>query len=551
MDFKNKGVALGSLLIQRGLITQDDLDQALGLQNKEGLRLGEALTKIGAVTIDDIGWALADQYDVPYVHVDLAMLDREAVKLIPEDFARRHAVIPMLKCGDQLSIVIDDPLKTTVLEDIRQITGLTLNVGLSLNQEIQDALNNIYGEPGAAMSLEMPEFFLSHVSLESLETIGKDSSGKEFLEALLSEAIQEHANIIHLEPLTDGIQVRHRIYGGLYPKAKASLGWHAVLLSRLKMLVGLPVNEYDTPVSGELHLTVGHKTVNMQLLICPTVRGEAATIRIRDCDCTKTLNITDLGFDSSQLTVLKTILAHQYGLVVVTGSSEEEKATTLYTLLNEINPALLKIVTVENRLNCIQDRYTQLVETRSEKMSNLLDVALFMEPDVLMVSGAIDTHLFNRLLEAVLAGHFVMVSMSMETAVEFVEYLLTLDLSHDIMATKLTVVGQWTVKALCPHCKEEYVVDDPRATALDIAPGTRLYRGKGCGKCAGTGFLGQRRLFEMIVVTDGLKEAIRRRQGMDDVKAQLAKYGYKSLKLKGIELLKDGVTSLDDVLALP
>lgn len=548
MELKSRGIKLGALLVGKGLITQGDLDQALDLQEREGLRLGQALTRSGKVSIDDIVWALADQYEVPYVHLDLKTIDPEAVRLIPEDFARRHSVIPILRCGNELFLAIDDPMKITVLEDVRAMTGLQLNIALALVDEIQKILDEFYGFDVGMGELKPPKFQFFHVSEEDLENIAKDTSGESLIRAILEEAVHEQASLIYIEPQADGVRVRHRVGGLVHLRMTASAGWHPILMTKLRMMAGLHANDGREAASVELKVRLERDEVELMLVLCRTGLGEAAAIKIRNRN--RSISLANLGFEENQLTVLRSILSHQLGLIVVTGTSEKDNASTLHALLGEINISDLKAVTVERGQICTSDRYTQLLDEKGENLPQLVDTALLMEPDVLMVEGLIDRQVFSRLLDAALSGQFVMFPQPFERAVDFLDYLISLELSQDITATKLTVIGQRMIKTLCPSCREAFKPDEAQARDLGLEEGVLVYRGKGCDECSGTGYRGQRGVFDMIVMTDSLKEIVRKGQGMKEIRELLAKYGFKSLKQRAIDLLREGKTSLEEVLLI-
>ncbi|MDH4099155.1 MAG: ATPase, T2SS/T4P/T4SS family [Nitrospirota bacterium] len=547
MEFKSRGIKLGALLVEKGLISQEDLDRALEFQSQKGIRLGQALTETGAVTLDDIGWALADQFDVPYVHLKVANLDPDAVRLIPEDFARRYGVIPIIRSGGELAIAIDDPTKESVLNDIKAMTGLELNISLSLFEEIEDTIDEFYGQSALA-ELAPPEFRFIFADGARLETAAADISGEAMIHLILEEAVRENASLIYLEPQADGMRVRFRVGGLVYLRMKTSFGWHEVLASRLRVMAGIHSGDGGKVLSTGLEVRLERDTVELLALFNPTELGETITLKVR-ARC-KLVNLASIGFENSQLTALKSILSHQLGLMVVTGTSEKDNAATLHMLLGEIDAVDLKVVTVETERVCVSERYTQLIAEKREDLAQAVETALLMEPDVLMVDGLVDRPVFNRLLEAALAGHFVLLSQPFESAVDFMEHLISLDIPHDITATKLTVIGQRMIRTLCPSCTEAYEPDADQLKVLGLEPGVVLHRGRGCEQCSSSGYLGRRGVFEMIVSTDGIKDILRKGQGIEEVRAQLERYGFKGLRQRAVELLREGATSVEEVLLI-
>jgi type IV pilus assembly protein PilB len=548
---------LGDILIDCNLISDEQLKQALGFQKERGLKLGEALTEMGLVTEDDIIWALGNQLNISFVHLNADIVDHEVVQMITPDFAREHRMMLLYKAGNQLSVCMVDPLDSRPVEYLEGKFGVNVQVSICTLFDFEQTFSAIYGatEITDKVADEIESTPAENTALE--RGIPKGMEGPEkIINYILGQAIINKVDRIHFEPTDKGVLIRFRTNCTLSRKIEVPMKVHHEVISRLRKLSHLPDDEKNRlgVQVGHFRVNVSSRLVNIQSIFYPTVDGEMVILKLADFG-----SIAEQLGKTGRATLEKIgrFLHDNYGVLYVTGPRESGRTTTQYCILSSYDSETRKIVTVEDPVEASLTRTTQ-IQVGHVGVTNLSDgfkLAMLLDPDVIHVESADDAKLVEEMAYAGLGGKTIMTSFLAHDAPSSIVRLINMggnDSKHKvdpvILASSMCgIVCQRLVRTLCKNCREATTLPERIAERLPAEKhGAQVFKAKGCEGCEKTGYSGKMLIVEFIPNSPTLKQMIINKQSYQDFYQFARKEGYPTLEQSALELLVSGETSVDE-----
>jgi type IV pilus assembly protein PilB len=603
---------LGQLLIASNIITEGQLKDALSLQGREGGRLGTNLVKLGYVTEEKLVAFLSRQYGVPAINLSDYKVDPSLLKLIPVDMARKYLIVPVARVGATLTIAMVDPSNVFAIDDVKFRTGYNVEVVVSSESSILNALSTYYmgygealvaakgGEKGKVLQAETytsPEVLqtenytyaeeeLSEVgvnpvdegpmvdvdefdklvgdALDSIEVVTdrRDMLTKEVEEpvvklvnGILIRAIKSGASDIHIEPYEKSLRVRYRVDGIMFNAMNLPKKIKDSATSRLKIMAKLDIAERRLPQDGRIKLRLGKKReIDFRVSVLPCLFGEKTVLRILD-KANLQVDLTKLGFEEGALKDFMDALDKPYGMILVTGPTGSGKTTTLYSALNYLNKTGINIMTVEDPIeyNFHGINQVQVKEEIGLTFASALRSFLRQSPDIIMVGEIRDFETAEIAVKAALTGHLVLSTLHTNDAPSSISRLLNMGIEPFLVSSSIILImAQRLVRKVCTKCKEEEAI--PEAALLKIgfseedAKTVKCYRGKGCSACNGSGYKGRIALYEIMPVGSEIKELVLEGASADEIKKTAVKLGMKTLRMSGINKIKEGITTVEEVL---
>jgi type IV pilus assembly protein PilB len=519
LDLYRKRSRLGETLVKGRIITAEQLAIAVSEQKKLGLRLGETLMKLNYITEEGLRRALSSQLSIPFVDLNAYALDPRLTKLINRNYAKKHLVVPVCMNGDTITLAMEDPTDTAIVEEIRSFTGCAVAVVTSTYETLRRAFRRLY-EDGGGVDEETPQ------KLEMINDVARPEPvvGEDLTEAkqadavvrdLVTVALENRASDIHLEAIDYRMRARFRIDGELrelsLPALQESLGRNGrSIVSRIKILGNLDIAEKRRPQDGSFRVRIqrnGQITpADCRISIVPGYYGENVLIRLLDQRNART-EVRQLGFSTQITDRLVEVLRRPTGIVLITGPTGAGKSTTLFAALMTIYRPGVKILTVEDPIEYVCDRFTQceVNERVGNTFSNYLRAFLRHDPDVVMIGEIRDQESAELALRAAQTGHLVLSTLHTNSAVGALNRLLDLDVDRGVITSSLLgVVAQRLVRKNCEHCRKEWKPSESFLRELFGGPGPSIpwYRGEGCERCHFTGCSGRMLVGELWVPSD-------------------------------------------------
>jgi len=565
---KEKYLRLGELLVKAGLITPEQLENAINVQRRESGRLGEILVKLGMIKEDQMVTILGTQLNIPFFSLGTGMLnpakDMELEQLVPYDFALKNTVIPLSRTLRSLTVAMSDPLDIILIDNLKQITGCQINPVIATRADILKAIENFYGRDvmlreavDESYSQGMIEISgkqaqeQQELSLDKLVARAEEAPVVKLVDLIIQQAIEEHASDIHIEPFKDRISLRYRIDGKLYEIPPPAKHLHMAILSRIKIIAKLDIAEKRLPQDGAIMVKIGDRQIDMRVSTIPTIFGEKVVLRILD-KSTVTLDLARLGFPPKTVELIKKGIAAPYGLIFVTGPTGSGKSTTLYAILNEIKSPDRNIITVEDPVEYKMEGINQ-VQVKPEiglTFAAALRSFLRQDPDVMLVGEVRDLETAQICVRSALTGHLVLSTIHTNDAPSAVNRLMDIGVEPYMLAPSLLmIIAQRLVRKLCPDCKEAYELTAEQAKNARVKA-ELIYRPKGCAKCNNNGYQGRICVAEVMSITPQIQELINQRATFQRIREAAEKAGMQSIYESGIKLVESGMTSLEEVLAV-
>ena len=556
---------LGQILLKEGLITEEQLEKAMEIQKKDGARLGETLINLGILTEKDIVVAMAKQLSIPYASYAKGLLkpseNQDLAKLVPEDYARKNMLIPVSRHMDSLTVAFMDPLDLIAIDNLKRMTGCDINPIISTKTDLQRAINEFYGKEdllkdAISDSYELEEFKIEKdkeedLSLDDLIARAEEAPVVKLVDLILMQAIKDRASDIHIEPFKNKINIRYRIDGILYEIPPPSKHLLPAIVSRIKILSNMDIAERRLPQDGVFYVKVENKDIDIRVSTIPAIFGEKVVMRILDKTSTP-LNLGELGFDPEDLEKFRRAIVSPHGLVLITGPTGSGKTTTLYAALNEIKSPRKNISTVEDPVEYKLEGINQ-VQIKSNigfTFSNALRAFLRQDPDIIMVGEVRDLETAQICVRASLTGHLVLSTLHTNDAPSAISRLIDIGVEPYLISSSLIMVGaQRLIRRLCPECKEAYETTPNLVKDYGIKQ-ELLYKPKGCDYCSHTGYRGRIAIYEIVMVTDQLRELIARGAPLGEIKDKTKGLGLRTLLYSGMKKAEEGFTSVEEVLSV-
>jgi len=564
-----KRLRLGDALLQDGLITEDQLQKALELQKQSGKRIGNVLVDMGVVTESDIVSILGKQLGIPYINLSNYLIDPATVRIIPENMARRHQLIPINKVGNKLTVAMVDPLNILAIDDIQFMTGLVVKPVVATSQDINDALDNAYGSEGKMDELmEDLDDIGSADEDADLDKLGdldeNDAPIIRLVNLVISQAVTESVSDIHIEPYEKELRIRYRLDGLLSESMKPPKRAQAAITSRVKIMSQLDIAEKRLPQDGRIKIKVNNRPIDLRVSTVPTVYGEKIVMRILD-QANLRLDLTELGFEPKSLEKFMEAIRAPNGIILVTGPTGSGKTTTLYSALHTVNQPEVNVMTAEDPVE-YQLYGVNQVQCRAEiglTFASALRSFLRQDPDVIMVGEIRDFETAEIAIKASLTGHLVLSTLHTNDAPSTIGRLLNMGIEPFMVATSLILIqAQRLVRTVCKDCKVEYKPKVDMIKSLGITPellvklelphlnfkNLLFYKGKGCEKCGGSGTRGRLGVYEVMKITDDIRRMILDRASTDELTEQAKEDGMLTLRESALRKLLLGKTTVEEVI---
>ena len=554
-----KRTLLGSILLEQGAITQEQLDQALAEQRRQNnaKRIGQILLDMRAVSEAALLKALSAQLECPVIDLNAEPPDPEALRIVPSEFALRHQLLPLRQTDHMLTVAMADPLDIQSIDDLRLLTGFDVQARLASPSDIRRAVEQHYM---SQMLQDVKEQELAAAEEESLDIADLQKMAREELviqmvNLIINQAIQDRASDIHIEPFERELRVRYRIDGVLHEQNAPPRRYHAAIISRIKILSDMNIAERRLPQDGRMRIRAGGRQIDLRISTIPTLYGESAVLRILDKQ-TAMLGLTELGLQGHMYERFRRLIQEPHGIILVTGPTGSGKTTTLYAALNEIYSVEKKIITIEDpveyQLNGINQ--IQVHPQIDLTFANGLRHIVRQDPDIIMVGEIRDAETVEIAVHAALTGHLVFSTLHTNDSAGAISRLLDMGAEPYLIASSLIgSIAQRLVRINCPRCKrpvEEKAVDlheigiDPQELADQP-----LMAGAGCPECRGVGFRGRSGLFEMLTVDDTIRSMIVRREPSTQIKQYaMQNQGMTTLLADGRRRVRNGDTTVREVL---
>lgn len=555
---------LGELLVREHLISLAQLQRAEDERRESGERLGYTLAKLGFVDETELTQFLSRQYGVPSINLEDFDVTKDVIELVPREVSARHLCIPINRAGGTLIVAMADPSNLTAIDDLKFLTGYNIEVVVASEIQIRDAIDKYHGTNRAeAVDKLFEEFDVDGIEVDGDEDGTEISDLENDAEAgpivrlvnmILVDAIKRNASDIHVEPYEKEMRVRYRIDGVLYEVMKPPLKLKNALTSRMKIMARLDIAERRLPQDGRIKLKLGDgKEMDYRVSVLPTLFGEKVVMRLLDKSNLQ-LDMTKLGFEPKPLKDFKTQIHRPYGMVLVTGPTGSGKTTTLYSALAELNKTSENISTAEDpvEFNLPGINQSQMQESIGFNFAQALRSFLRQDPDIIMVGEIRDFETAEIAVKAALTGHMVLSTLHTNDAPSTISRLLNMGIEPFLVTASVNLVlAQRLGRRVCGECKEEVELDEEALRELQVPeemiPDARIFEGKGCKRCNGTGYKGRIAFYEIMVMTDELKEYVLQGYSSAELKSEAIRLGMQTLRQASINKLLEGVTTIAEV----
>jgi type IV pilus assembly protein PilB len=549
---------LGQMLVEAGLLTEQDVDEAYVEAQNVGIRMGEYVVQKGLVTAEALALTLSTQFGIPFLDLLRQDIQPEAVALIPADVCRENTLIPIETDGRSLLVVMADPGNMQLIEELRSRTGYDIRPAVGIPDEIRRAINIRYrvaSEIEREVNLAIPTSVATGAQTEheDLDLQISQAPIVRTADLLLAQAVRDRASDIHLEPESDCLRVRLRIDGVLHESMRLPRNIHAPLVSRFKVMAGMNIAEKRRPQDGQISTEVEGKRIDLRAATSDSVHGEFMVLRVLD-KSVSLMSLRELGFSPAALERHIRLLRSPFGMVLVSGPTGSGKTTTLYASVNMLNDAERHIVTIEDPVEYQFDGINQIqVNEKAEiTFANGLRSIMRLDPDVILVGEIRDSETARIACQSALTGHLVLSSIHANDAVGVLMRLADLEIEQFLIASSLVgVVAQRMVRRVCTYCAveekpgvdEQAIYESELSDALEV-----MRRGTGCNMCAETGFLGRIGVYEVLLLNEEIRRLLLAGASAAAIRDQAIADGMVPLRRDGMMKVKQGIVTPTEIL---
>jgi type II secretory ATPase GspE/PulE/Tfp pilus assembly ATPase PilB-like protein len=553
---KNK-VRLGELMVQQGLISQDQLRIALMEQEQNNMPIGKQLVRLGFVTEAMVRDLVAHTLGQESIDLNAVIADSDALKLIPEDFARRYHLLPVAfePLNNMLVVAMADMFNVVALDQLRAMLGGQIQVKplLAAEAQLEEYIDQFYGYELSVDGI-LREIETGEIDYQSLQ-VGGDQYTQPIVRlvgSLLMDAVKRNASDIHFEPEQSFLRVRYRIDGVLQQIRSLHKTYWPGIVVRLKVISGMDIAETRASQDGRLQINLCGRPIDFRVASHPTIHGENVVLRVLDRE-KSIMPLERIGLRDETLSELKLMMQRPEGIMVVTGPTGSGKTTTLYSLLTHQNTEAVNIMTLEDPVEypVAMMRQTSVSEVNKVDFANGIRSIMRQDPDIILVGEIRDTDTATMAFRAAMTGHQVFTTLHTNSALGAFPRLLDIGILPDIMAGNIIgVVAQRLVRILCPLCKEPYTPSDSERKQLNLQAhqDVTIYRHKGCKRCFYTGYQGRMAIMELLRIDNDMDSLVARRAHMDELKKLAHEKGFVTLADDGVRRVLEGITSLAEVM---
>ena len=551
---------IGDILVEEGILTEEQLEEALKAAKAENKKIGEAITDLGFASEQDIAEALSSQLGFEYVNLSTVHIPDNVLSLINESVLRKHLMIPYAfvpNTINQVKVAMVDPMDMSAIDDFSIVTNLLVVPSVATTRDILIALDRYYGDTETIkaaqeyareredLAAKLAEGDLSSQDVQSSPVV-------QLVTSMVEQAARQRASDIHIEAKEDSVRVRFRIDGSLYEKFTYSIHLLPAIMARLKIIGGMDIAEKRKPQDGRFTIMVDKREYDIRVSVLPTVYGEKCVMRLAQKKAL-TRNKSELGFSPSELKAFDDILKNPNGILLVTGPTGSGKSTTLYTALSELNKEDVNIVTVEDPVEANIDGINQVqVNVKAElTFASALRSILRQDPDIIMIGEIRDGETAQIAVQASITGHLVVSTLHTNSAAGSISRLINMGVEGYLLADSLVgIIAQRLVRRLCPYCKKPHLITDTERRIMGIRADVNpeIYEPVGCERCDNTGYSGRIGIYEIMKITPPLKELISRNASVSELKQMGMREGMHTLRQSATMLVIKGITSVHEMI---
>ncbi len=560
---RHRGVRIGELLEQRGLVTAEQIEQAVAAQSGTGKRLGRTLVELGFVHERDLATALAEQVGLEVVDLRHSDLDVELAKLLPEPLARELHAVPVKRVGPRIEVAVGDPLAPDITNRLIQATESPIRLCVAGVTDIDLAINRVYrstAKVGDAIKIFEARTEARRASVEhttsgaTVATVDENAPIVQVVNLIIEQAVRDRASDVHIEPQEHQLRVRVRTDGALHEVLTLPTDMAQSLLSRIKVMADMNIVERRRPQDGQFHIAVAGHDLDVRVSTTSTVFGEKAVLRLLE-KSRALFTLDELGMPEETAALYRDLVRAPYGMVICCGPTGSGKTTTLYATLAEIASDDINVTTIEDPVEYVFPSITQIQinEPAGVTFAAGLRSILRQDPDAILVGEIRDVETARIATQAALTGHFVLSSLHATDSVSALHRFIDMGIEPFLVASALLgVVGQRLIRKICPHCLAPYTPSvEERAfyeAAVPDGEKTEWFRGEGCNFCGNTGYLGRVGIYEVLKLTEELRELVVHGAPLQDIRSVALIQGLETLQGQALHLVEDGVTTISEVL---
>lgn len=550
------GCKLEEALLERGLLTREQLEEAAQIAKSNEERIERVLVQNGYIPKSALMDFMSSYCDIPFVDLTIDLVDPDAVRLIPVSVARSYAAVPVTVVANILTIAISNPFDLSSIDMLAFASGFSLEPILAEEDKIFEIIDFFFAE--GAIERKVSDWaeealeFVDRYREESPEEAIEEGPVVKLVNVLVSRAIKERASDIHIEPEERITRVRYRVDGVLIEASVLPSNVHNAMISRLKVLSQLDIAERRMPQDGRFFVKYMGRDIDFRIAFAPTIYGELATIRILD-QSNANVGLEQLGLEKSNLSKIEEALRMPYGFVLITGPTGSGKTTTQYAMINSINDISKKIITIEDPVEYRLDIINQIpVNYRlGLDFARVLRSVLRLDPDIIMLGEIRDFETASIAVEASMTGHMLISTMHTNNATETLMRLLEIGIEPYYVREVVTlIISQRLIRRLCEECRRPtHLSDEMRIRFPEIdATGKTIHEAVGCSRCSGSGYVGRTGIFEVLRVTERIKDLVARGASHSEIRSAAISEGMVTMWDCGIGKIVSGVTSPDEVL---
>jgi len=554
-------ILLGKRLIQKGLLSEEQLETGLKEQQKTGQFIGITLIKLGFIKEEDLYPVLSEHLNIPYVKLKEVNIDPSLLRKVPAKFACHYKLIPLRFEQDTLRVAVADPLDIRTLDDLKLLLGFDVVGVLASGSDIDEAIKKYYGigaetiEEIIDTSVTGEELASLSSKTEDIENLAEDASIIKFVNQILVQAVKDRVTDIHIEPYKDELKVRYRVDGVLYDISipENIRYFQSAIVSRIKIMANLDIAERRLPQDGRVKIRVGREELDLRISILPTQFGESVDIRLLSSEMLYSLK--NLGLSSSDQEILESFIHRSHGIIFVTGPTGSGKTTTLYSCLSKINQKDKKIITIEDPIEYQLKGITQIqVHPRiGLSFATGLRSVLRHDPDIMMVGEVRDFETAEITIRVALTGHLVFSTLHTNDAAGGITRLIDMGVEPFLVASSVECfIAQRLVRLICPECKIGKKPDKKILARFGIEEDNlnsiTIYEGKGCEACKFSGYKGRTGIYEFLLIGEEIRDLILNRVSSDQIKKKALALGMHTLRMDGWKKVKKGLTTIGEVI---
>lgn len=525
--------SVGDLLLQQGLISQPQLDQAKAEEKRTSDSLVRVLSRLGFISQEKMVEAISEQTGIFRIELPYQMIDPKLIELVPEDLARKHSLVPVLRIGNNLTCAMMDVFNVHALDGLVIRTGMVIEPVIATEDEIKEVLNDIYMTKGnmqdAVKTLDENKEVINEMEgaeVHQISDTGEDPPVVRFVNFMISKAVKDGASDIHIEPEENSLSVRFRVDGVLHEQPKPAKQFKSAIISRIKIMASLDIAEHRKPQDGRIQMNLENKRIDIRVSFLPTVYGENVVLRLLDTSSIR-LGLEQIGFDKNNLVKFRTLLDRPNGIILVTGPTGSGKTTTLYSSVSTINTPAKSIVTIEDP---VEYRLPGIRQTQVDLKVDLtfargLRAILRQDPDIIMIGEIRDAETAQIAIQSALTGHLVLATLHTNNAAGAVTRLLDIGVEPFLLSSSIIgVLAQRLVRLSCKDCG-----------------------GKGCKACSMTGYKGRSGIYELLVFDEHIRQLILRKASTEEIHKTAVASGMQSLRDCGLSKVEQGLTTKEEV----